>query len=120
VPMNNTKTNTFALAKTIEWCENYLKIDKTKQDYQKTWWAWNTQFCKKMTKDQLFSIATTADYLDIKPLLNDVCKFIAEGLKEMSVQEIRTYFDVKDDYTPEEYKEVERENAWLEDTNTTA
>jgi S-phase kinase-associated protein 1 len=57
-----------------------------------------------------------ANYLDIKPLLNLGCKTVANLIKGKSVEEIRTTFNIKNDFTPEEEETVKKENEWCEES----
>ena len=43
-----------------------------------------------------------ANYLDIKSLLELACARVASMIKNKSVQEIRTFFNIENDFTPEE------------------
>jgi S-phase kinase-associated protein 1 len=53
-----------------------------------------------------------ANYLDIKGLLDLICKTVADMMKGKSVEEIRKMFNIKNDFTPEEEEEVRKENQW--------
>ena len=50
----------------------------------------------------LFEMINAANYLQIKPLIELLCAKVASLIKGKSVKEIRTYFGVKADFTPEE------------------
>jgi len=50
----------------------------------------------------LFEIVMAANYLDIKPLLELSCAKVASLIKGKSVQEIRQFFNIENDFTPEE------------------
>lgn len=43
------------------------------------------------------------------------CKTVADEIKGKTPEEIRTRFNIKNDFTPEEEEEVKRENAWCEE-----
>ncbi|KAL4308873.1 hypothetical protein GQ457_01G000500 [Hibiscus cannabinus] len=53
-----------------------------------------------------------ANFLNIKDLLDLTCQKVADMIKGKSPEEIRTTFNIKNDFTPEEYEEVTKENAW--------
>ena len=59
-----------------------------------------------------FSNFQAANYLDIKGLLDLICKTVADMMKGKSVEEIRKMFNIKNDFTPEEEEEVRKENQW--------
>lgn len=53
-----------------------------------------------------------ANYLDIAGLLDLACQTVADMIKGKSPEQIRTLFNIKNDFTPEEEEEVRRENQW--------
>ena len=57
-----------------------------------------------------------ANYLDIKPLLELSCAKVASQIKNKSVQEIRKYFNIENDFTPEEEAQIAEENRWAEES----
>ncbi|KAL9264038.1 SKP1-like protein, partial [Drosera capensis] len=59
----------------------------------------------------LFS-ALAANYLNIKGLLDLTCQTVADMIKGKTPEEIRTMFNIKNDFTPEEEEEIRRENQW--------
>ena len=57
-----------------------------------------------------------ANYLDIKPLLDLVCAKIGTKIKNMTIPEMRTFFSIENDFTPEEEKQAIEENKWADET----
>uniref|UniRef100_A0A915B6W6 Skp1-related protein n=1 Tax=Parascaris univalens TaxID=6257 RepID=A0A915B6W6_PARUN len=55
-----------------------------------------------------------ANYLDVGELLSAGCKTIAALIKGKSVEELREFFHIENDFTPEEEARVREENAWCE------
>lgn len=53
-----------------------------------------------------------ANYLNIGGLLDLMCKTVADMMRGKTPEDMRTLFNIKNDYTPEEEAEVRRENAW--------
>ena len=53
-----------------------------------------------------------ANYLNIKNLLDLTCQTVADMIKGKTPEEIRTTFNIKNDFSPEEEEEVRRENQW--------
>ena len=68
-----------------------------------------------MEDETLFALIVGANYLDAKQLLDLTCKAVANEIKGKTPQEIRTRFNIVNDFTPEEEEEVKRENAWCEE-----
>ena len=50
----------------------------------------------------LFELIMASNYLDIKPLLELSCAKVASMIKNKSIQEIRKFFNIETDFTPEE------------------
>ena len=73
---------------------------------------WDAEFCK-VDQPTLFDLILSANYLDIKPLLDLTCKTVANMIKGKTPDEIRETFGVKEPFTPEEEEQVIRENEWL-------
>jgi hypothetical protein len=51
-----------------------------------------------------------ANFLDIPPLLELICAQIACKIKDLSVDQTRTYFNQVNDYNPEEECKIKEEN----------
>ena len=64
----------------------------------------------------LFEIVMAANYLDIKPLLELSCAKTASLIKGKSVQEIRRFFNIENDFSPEEEQQIMEENRWAEES----
>jgi S-phase kinase-associated protein 1 len=75
---------------------------------------WDQKFLQ-VDQEMLFEIILTANYLDIKPLLEVGCKSVANMIKGKSPEEIRKTFNIANDFTPEEEAQIRRENEWAED-----
>ena len=53
-------------------------------------------------KEELFELIMASNYLDIKPLLELACAKVASLIKNKSIEEIRKFFNIENDFTPEE------------------
>ena len=108
LPMVNSKT----LTKVIEYCTYHHAADKEEkpEDEQK---VWDREFLK-VDDEGLFSLILASNYLNLKPLLDLACKAVADEIKGKTPEEIRTRFNIKNDFTPEEEADVMQENAWCE------
>ena len=107
VPMVDSST----LVKVIE----YLKYhQKAEEDGTEDTTVWDVNYVK-VDDETLFNLILAANYLDIKSLLDLTCKAVADEIKGKTPEEIRTRFNIKNDFTPEEEEEVKRENAWCEE-----
>eukprot|EP00297_Palpitomonas_bilix_P025002 CAMPEP_0113908230 /NCGR_PEP_ID=MMETSP0780_2-20120614/26023_1 /TAXON_ID=652834 /ORGANISM="Palpitomonas bilix" /LENGTH=154 /DNA_ID=CAMNT_0000903589 /DNA_START=1 /DNA_END=465 /DNA_ORIENTATION=+ /assembly_acc=CAM_ASM_000599 len=107
LPLDNVDSDT--LRKVIEYC-TYHEENKERPQEEKS--KWDKQFVE-LEDEPLFQLILAANYLDIKSLLDLTCRTVAEIIKTCkSPQEIRTRFNIKNDFTKEEEEEVRRENAW--------
>ena len=55
-----------------------------------------------------------ANYLGVTQLEDEVCEFLAKLIKRSTAHQIRTTFDIKLDFTPEEQKLINDQNSWLD------
>ena len=79
---------------------------------------WDDEFLKMDgNKKELFDLIMAANYLDAKPLLDALCKEVANIIKVMSVEEVRSYFNIENDFTREEEDKIRAENAWAFENN---
>ncbi|GMY05431.1 SKP1-like protein 1B [Fagus crenata] len=108
IPLPNVKSDTLALV--IEYCKNHVHSSESKSD-SKALQTWDAEFIK-VDQNILFDLILAANYLDIKGLLDLICKTVADMMKGKSVEEIRKMFNIKNDFTPEEEEEVRKENQW--------
>ncbi|KFK44141.1 hypothetical protein AALP_AA1G220400 [Arabis alpina] len=69
-------------------------------------------FAKFDDQATLFDVILAANYLNISGLLDLTCKTVADMMRGKTPDELRTHFNIKNDYTPEEEAEIRRENAW--------
>ncbi|XP_050258429.1 SKP1-like protein 1A [Quercus robur] len=120
IPLPNVTSNILTLV--IEYCKKHVEAadpvpetsyssltDKTHDDPLTA--AWDAEFVK-VDQNTLFDLIVAANYLNIKGLLDLTCKTVANMMKGKTPQEIRDTFHIKNDYTPEEEEEVQRENQW--------
>lgn len=74
---------------------------------------WYAQYID-LEQEILFELIMAANYLDIKPLLELSCAKVASLIKNKSIQEIRKFFNIENDFTPEEEAQIMEENKWAE------
>ncbi|GMY05434.1 SKP1-like protein 1B [Fagus crenata] len=110
IPLPNVKSET--LARVIEYCKNHVHSSESKSESDsKALQTWDAEFIN-VDQNILFELIMAANYLDIKGLLDLICKTVADMMKGKSVEEIRKMFNIKNDFTPEEEEEVRKENQW--------
>ena len=76
---------------------------------------WHADYVN-VDQEMLFEIVMAANFLDIKPLLELSCAKVASLIKGKSVQEIRQFFNIENDFSPEEEAQVMEENRWAEES----
>ncbi|KAJ2171594.1 E3 ubiquitin ligase complex SCF subunit scon-3, partial [Coemansia sp. RSA 551] len=108
------------LKKIIEYCEHhqfdppiikdeYDDVPRRSDDIS----PWDEQFMK-VDQEMLFEILLASNYMDIKPLLDLGCKTVANMIRGKTAEEIRSMFNIIDDFTDEEREQIKRENEWAE------
>jgi len=106
IPLPNVKKS--ILQKIIEFCK-YIK-DNSPPEIEKPLRSnnladvtslWYAEFVN-LDQEVLFELILAANYLDIKPLLELSCAKVASLIKNRSIPEIRKFFNIENDFTPEE------------------
>ena len=118
-PLPNVKTP--VLKKVIEFCEHHLQEPMTEiekplksQNMADVVQKWYADFVD-VEQVLLFELILAANYMDIKPLLDLTCATVASMIKGKSPEEIRSTFNIKNDFSPEEEAQVREENRWCEE-----
>ncbi|KAL6012347.1 hypothetical protein ACLOJK_002834 [Asimina triloba] len=102
IPLPNVAAK--PLTKAIEFCKNQVSssssaaaaaaaadaADKDDSAVRKKKWA--EEFFK-MDRLELFDVILAANYLDIKELMDDSCQWVADTIKNMTVEQVREYFN---------------------------
>lgn len=113
VPLSQIKMN--ILEKVIQWCKQHVgdpDVDKevdVDEDEEYEYPDWDQDFIEELEEEILFEVILAADYLNIKMLLDLGCSRVANILKNMSVEEIRKKYNIKNDFAPEEYERLKKE-----------
>jgi len=107
------------LAKVIEYCKKHVEAaaastSSDKKGSEVDLKSWDAEFVKQVDVNQhtLFEILLAANYLNIKNLQDLCCQTVADIMKDKKVEEVRTMFNVVNDFSPEEEAEVRKEHAW--------
>lgn len=110
-----------SLARVFEWATYWKDQAKADDDGHKTavrWWKplnempWDRAFLQRISGDTLCDVLRAANYLDILPLYELGCQYLAGMIRGKEVDEIREIFSITNDFTPEEEAAVRRETAW--------
>lgn len=68
----------------------------------------------KVNQNTLMELIMAANFLNIRSLFDIACKAVAQLFIGKSTEEIRTTFNIKNDFTPEEEEQVCKENTWCD------
>uniref|UniRef100_A0AAF5PRJ0 Skp1-related protein n=2 Tax=Wuchereria bancrofti TaxID=6293 RepID=A0AAF5PRJ0_WUCBA len=101
------------IKKVLEWCTHqaHLTAEAAKSEEEKTW---RQNFLALPENKELFELVQAANYLDVSDLLSSGCKTISNHIKGKTVEELRAFFNIENDFTPEEEARIRAENAWCE------
>jgi len=114
VPVHNCKAK--ELTKVIEWCKHRHENPEDKDkgiEHIRELDDWEKKFTGDLSQPETFQLILAANYLDIKPLLNLLCKWVALQLAGKTPEQIRAYFGVDREFTPEEVEAVKRERGLI-------
>jgi len=95
IPLPNVSGD--ILEKVIEYCEHHRddKIDEYDYDEGNNENLWDQDYLENFsTKEQLFDTALAANYMDIKTLLNLICRRVADKIRSKTAEDIREYFNI--------------------------
>ena len=114
IPLPNVKSK--PLSKIIEYCKKHQKFrartaadtDDASNDAK----AFDQEFVKDLTDDELLELIMAANYLSVKDLLNLLSNKVADHIANKSVEYVRRFFGIENDYTPEEEAQLREANSW--------
>ena len=119
IPLPNVKAT--VLQKVIEFCQHHKEEPMTEiekplksQNMADVVQKWYADYVD-VEQVVLFELILAANYMDIKPLLDLTCATVASMIKGKTPEEIRTTFNISNDFSPEEEAQVREENKWCEE-----
>ncbi len=118
VPLTNIKEA--VLIKVIQWCERHRNDPPVVEDekegsneIRERITLWDREFIKDdVDYELLYDIIMAANFLEIKQLLDLGCITVADLIRGMPAHEVREFFGLKDDFSPEEREQIEKELLW--------
>jgi len=96
----------------VKYCVNYLQNPPPKEDEATKKLElneWDKKFCEALDQKKLFAVILASNFLDVKPLLDVTCLFVALKLKSMTPEEIRKEYNITKEFTPEEEEKARKE-----------
>ena len=104
VPLKNISSNTLNLI--IKFVELGDDTTGEESETKKERDSKKEKFFNGVEKHDLFDVLTATNFLNYKEMLKVGCKHVANYIKGKTPNEMREYFEVEDDFTPEERKEL--------------
>ncbi|KAL0009363.1 hypothetical protein SO802_010865 [Lithocarpus litseifolius] len=89
--------------------EGDLEAEKAAKQERKEFEA---EFLKDESNEDVKELILAANYLNIKELLDFLCRSVAVRIQNKSVEYVRKFFAIEGDFTPEEEARLREEYAW--------
>lgn len=101
------------LAKVIEYCKKHVAVngDSSSEQSEEDLKKWDADFMNE-NQSILYDVMMSANYLSIETLLDLTFQTVADKIQDKTPDEIREYFKLEKDYTPEEEEKILEENKW--------
>ncbi|MED6173641.1 hypothetical protein PIB30_061563 [Stylosanthes scabra] len=71
---------------------------------------YDADFAKSMTHEELKALALATNYLNVNDLLEFLKQTVANVIENKSVEFVRKFFGIENDFTPEEEKKIRSQN----------
>ncbi|KAI1128298.1 s-phase kinase-associated protein 1 [Nemania abortiva] len=125
MPVPIPEVNGETLKKCIEWCEHHRKDpyapttkEETPAPGSRTKLTevpeWDKDFFKFDDSELLLALLSAANYLDIPLLLQYAVSATALKILDKSTEEMRKFFNIQTDFSPEEEAKIRKENGWID------
>jgi len=104
----------------MDWCKHRLEHPDEKDkgiENIRELDEWEKTYTGPLAQPAIFQLILAANYLDIKPLLNLLCKAVALQLAGKNPEQIRQYFGITREFTPEEVEKVKRDRGLIPPEN---
>ncbi|KDP32225.1 hypothetical protein JCGZ_13832 [Jatropha curcas] len=99
------------LSKIITYCRQHLKF-RAESVPEKERKAYDANFVKELSNEQLREMILASNYLNFRSLLDMLNQATADLIKNKSVEFVREFFGIENDFTEEEEQRLRQENAW--------
>jgi S-phase kinase-associated protein 1 len=102
IPLSNVFSKD--LAKIIEYCKKEITGEVTK-DFE-------AGFVKEMGDEEVKDLFLASNYLNVDRLFEFLSQTIANRIENKSIEYVRMYFGIDNDFTPDEEAKLREERAW--------
>ncbi|XP_058725630.1 SKP1-like protein 14 [Vicia villosa] len=106
IPLANVMSQHLAMI--IEYCKKHVSQEETEDAKEK----FDDEFAKELSGEDMKDLFLAANYLNIKSLIDLLARSLADYIKNKSVEFVREFFNVENDFEPEEEARLREENAW--------
>ncbi|OMO66403.1 SKP1 component [Corchorus capsularis] len=110
IPLPNVNSSVLSLI--IDYCKAHVEFASSENKADEKAKEFDENFVKAQGNETLVAMCMAVNYLEEKELLNMVLDAIANKIKNKSVEFVRKYFGIKNDFPPEEEEALRRENHW--------
>ncbi|KAJ1492601.1 Skp1 family, dimerization domain-containing protein [Baffinella frigidus] len=116
VPLADKSCTLSIIQRVVKYLQKHAEFEK-EQTEDEVVIAFDKEF-QDQPDEIIFQTILAANFLDIKNLLELMCKKVADEIKKCKTpDDIRDRFNIRQDYTPEEVEEVKKAHPWIYDKN---
>ena len=119
--LNLINVNSKYLKLIIEFLEHYKDSEPKIPErplsdrFEKLVDEWTKNFFSKLKLDDIFSLISSSNFMNIECLIDLCSAYIADTIKGKTPEEIRLIFNINNELTTEEENQIREENQWYMD-----
>ena len=116
--LNLINVNSKYLKLIIEFLEHYKDSEPKIPErplsdrFEKLVDEWTKNFFSKLKLDDIFSLISSSNFMNIECLIDLCSAYIADTIKGKTPEEIRLIFNINNELTTEEENQIREENQW--------
>ncbi|KAL1300044.1 hypothetical protein HN51_044732 [Arachis hypogaea] len=110
IPLPNVFTR--ELSRILDYLNNHHRFRSSIEKADEEMARYDAEFAKSMSNEELKALILAANYLNVKDLLEFLNQTVADVIQNKSVEFVRNFFGIENDYTPEEEEKLRNENEW--------
>ncbi|KAK5813933.1 SKP1-like protein 14 [Gossypium arboreum] len=113
IPLPNVSSK--CLSTIIEYCKFHLSLRARGNDSssaEEEGKVYDEEMIKTHDNESLIELILAVNYLNIKDMLDTLNQGVADRIKNKSVEYVRRFFGIENDYTPEEEAEIRAQYEW--------
>lgn len=120
IPLLNVTS--LPLVKVIQYCRRAVEFraklagagddEEAQKRAEKERKEFESEFVSEESNESVKELILAANYLNIKDMLSVLNEVVADRIKNKSVEYVRKFFGIRNDFPPEEEERLRQENAW--------